>query len=110
MMLEPESPGFGAAIIALMVVAFLILICRCFRVNPGEQVLMVTAIEGIVRLTDVTAPVAVCTVCLDDMRLGDRVAVLRCSHRFHHDCVLPWLLHHNNCPLCRCSGPALTEV
>lgn len=108
-MLEPETPGFGAAIMVVTVVALLVLICRCLRSRPGEPLLVVTAIESTATL-DATAAPALCTVCLDDMGRGDLVAVLRCSHRFHHDCVLPWLLHHNNCPLCRRAGPALTEV
>jgi hypothetical protein len=108
-MLDPNSPSFAAAMMAVTVIGLLILTCRCLRSKPGPRLLEITAIERTVRLSASVAP-AVCMVCLDDMQHGDRVAVLRCKHYFHHDCVVPWLLHNNNCPLCRLPGPVLTEV
>ncbi|KAI3732550.1 hypothetical protein L1987_63756 [Smallanthus sonchifolius] len=45
-----------------------------------------------------------CIVCLSEVALGDRLAVLeRCKHGFHVDCVEAWLKDHPNCPLCRTS-------
>jgi len=48
----------------------------------------------------------ICPVCLD--QLGSRtVWILKCSHAFHKDCVLPWLLQEQgslrSCPTCRAS-------
>lgn len=45
-----------------------------------------------------------CAICLQVLRAGsstEAAAMLPCSHVFHPDCVLRWLLRRNNCPLCR---------
>jgi hypothetical protein len=42
-----------------------------------------------------------CCVCVDDIHLGDEMAVLRCSHWFHKGCVSAWLAEHKTCPICR---------
>lgn len=44
-----------------------------------------------------------CTVCIDDVGLGDEVVVLPCKHWFHDECVELWLKEHNACPICRAS-------
>lgn len=44
---------------------------------------------------------AECTICIDDMKLGDEVTVLPCNHWFHEECVVLWLKEHNTCPICR---------
>lgn len=44
---------------------------------------------------------AECTICIDDMHLGDEVTVLPCKHWFHGECVVLWLKEHNTCPICR---------
>ncbi|KAI5926742.1 hypothetical protein F4810DRAFT_484091 [Camillea tinctor] len=42
-----------------------------------------------------------CTICIDDMKLGDEAIVLPCKHWFHEACVVLWLKEHNSCPVCR---------
>ncbi|KAJ9137317.1 Ring finger domain-containing protein [Pleurostoma richardsiae] len=42
-----------------------------------------------------------CTICIDDINLGDEVTVLPCKHWFHGECVVLWLKEHNTCPICR---------
>ncbi|KAK6081067.1 hypothetical protein SCUP515_03209 [Seiridium cupressi] len=42
-----------------------------------------------------------CTICIDDMTLGDEAVVLPCKHWFHEECVVLWLKEHNTCPICR---------
>ncbi len=44
-----------------------------------------------------------CTICIDDMGVGDEVTVLPCKHWFHNECVVLWLRQHNTCPICRAS-------
>ena len=41
-----------------------------------------------------------CPVCMDDFENGQEVRVLPCSHRFHPECIDPWLLNiSGSCPL-----------
>uniref|UniRef100_A0ACD5TDP2 Uncharacterized protein n=1 Tax=Avena sativa TaxID=4498 RepID=A0ACD5TDP2_AVESA len=49
----------------------------------------------------------VCAVCLDEVRERHdrRVTQLPCSHRYHSDCVLPWLAIQRDCPCCRTLVP-----
>ncbi|KAH8743240.1 hypothetical protein F5883DRAFT_48431 [Diaporthe sp. PMI_573] len=42
-----------------------------------------------------------CTICIDELYLGDDVTVLPCKHWFHGECVVRWLEEHNTCPICR---------
>ena len=43
-----------------------------------------------------------CAVCLGEFVHGERLRCLPCGHRFHHQCVDPWLLNHSAaCPLCQ---------
>ena len=44
---------------------------------------------------------AECSVCMDDVKKGDEVVVLPCSHWFHEACAGMWLGEHNTCPICR---------
>ncbi|KVI05790.1 Zinc finger, RING/FYVE/PHD-type [Cynara cardunculus var. scolymus] len=43
-----------------------------------------------------------CIVCLSEVVLGERLAMLeRCGHGYHVECLKAWLKEHPNCPLCR---------
>ncbi|OXB76432.1 UNVERIFIED_CONTAM: hypothetical protein H355_014147 [Colinus virginianus] len=42
-----------------------------------------------------------CAVCLDQFCKSQWLRVLPCSHEFHRDCVDPWLLLQQTCPLCK---------
>lgn len=45
-----------------------------------------------------------CQICLCDFQLGDKICWSnnpQCVHAFHIDCLEPWLMKHNHCPLCR---------
>lgn len=44
---------------------------------------------------------AECSVCMDNVDIGDEVTVLPCGHWFHGDCVGAWLKEHDTCPHCR---------
>lgn len=55
-----------------------------------------------------------CSVCLEDFACGDRANKLRCSHVFHAQCLVPWLLMKNTCPVCRrfvdCADDLVVDV
>jgi hypothetical protein len=45
-----------------------------------------------------------CDICLLEYRVGDDVAWspnLECTHAYHKDCVLDWLVRKPSCPNCR---------
>ncbi|KAI1151857.1 hypothetical protein F4825DRAFT_339516 [Nemania diffusa] len=42
-----------------------------------------------------------CTICIDEVKVGDEVVVLPCKHWFHEECASLWLKQHNSCPVCR---------
>ncbi|KAM9526957.1 RING finger protein 215 isoform 3-T3 [Guaruba guarouba] len=42
-----------------------------------------------------------CAVCLDQFHKSQWLRVLPCCHEFHRDCVDPWLLLQQTCPLCK---------
>ncbi|KAM4064704.1 ring finger domain-containing protein [Hirsutella rhossiliensis] len=42
-----------------------------------------------------------CTICIDEMHIGDEAVTLPCKHWFHEECVTLWLKEHNTCPICR---------
>lgn len=45
-----------------------------------------------------------CAICLADFANGDEISWSQnkqCHHMFHQNCVLRWLLKHEDCPCCR---------
>ncbi|KAL6576657.1 hypothetical protein OROMI_010933 [Orobanche minor] len=42
-----------------------------------------------------------CAVCLDECEIGSEVKEMPCRHKFHGECILPWLELHSSCPVCR---------
>jgi hypothetical protein len=43
-----------------------------------------------------------CAVCLEDFEPGDLLRALPCGHRFHTDCIDPWLTERSSaCPMCK---------
>ncbi|XP_060105061.1 RING finger protein 215 [Heteronotia binoei] len=42
-----------------------------------------------------------CAICLDKFHKNQCLRVLPCLHEFHRDCVDPWLLLQQTCPLCK---------
>lgn len=47
-----------------------------------------------------------CSVCLDDFEIGSEAKEMPCKHKFHSECILPWLELHSSCPVCRFQMPA----
>lgn len=42
-----------------------------------------------------------CAICLDDLKTGQMVKALACSHKFHEKCINNWLKQKLLCPLCK---------
>ncbi|KAJ3675615.1 hypothetical protein LUZ60_004657 [Juncus effusus] len=52
-----------------------------------------------------------CAVCLEELVRGkEKVTWLPCSHKYHSDCVLPWLASHPDCPCCRTTVPPTETI
>jgi hypothetical protein len=48
--------------------------------------------------------VVICAVCLESYKAGDILSWstnMLCKHVFHFNCIVPWLLKNNFCPMCR---------
>jgi len=46
-----------------------------------------------------------CPICLDIFKLNDEVSwskYAKCDHVYHHQCIILWLMNHDDCPYCRC--------
>lgn len=42
-----------------------------------------------------------CTVCLEQVIVGEVVRSLPCLHQFHANCIDPWLKQQGTCPVCK---------
>lgn len=44
---------------------------------------------------------AECSICMENVDVGEEITVLPCKHWFHFECVKAWLTEHDTCPVCR---------
>ena len=42
-----------------------------------------------------------CSICIEDLQVGDKYTKLECSHSYHRECLKQWIEVKSNCPLCR---------
>lgn len=46
----------------------------------------------------------ICPICCEEYETGDDIAWSKneeCCHAYHTYCILPWLMDHSDCPMCR---------
>eukprot|EP00929_Paragymnodinium_shiwhaense_P074815 TRINITY_DN38283_c0_g2_i1.p1 TRINITY_DN38283_c0_g2~~TRINITY_DN38283_c0_g2_i1.p1 ORF type:complete len:354 (+),score=99.66 TRINITY_DN38283_c0_g2_i1:182-1243(+) len=46
-----------------------------------------------------------CSICLDELVVGQPALRIPCGHLYHEDCVRDWLKKSNECPVCRYELP-----
>jgi len=43
----------------------------------------------------------ICSICVQESIEGNLWKELTCAHKFHPDCIDPWIQKNNSCPMCR---------
>ena len=41
-----------------------------------------------------------CVICLEEMKTGQELTIILCSHIYHSKCIRDWALKKKICPLC----------
>ncbi|PSR96583.1 E3 ubiquitin-protein like [Actinidia chinensis var. chinensis] len=72
---------------------------------PASKTVLENLPSVILTQEDVENDNALCAVCKDGIIVGEQAKQLPCSHRYHGDCIVPWLGIRNTCPVCRYELP-----
>ena len=41
-----------------------------------------------------------CCICLQEIKKGEKIIVLKCNHIYHRDCIEAWFNKKRKCPYC----------
>uniref|UniRef100_A0A5B7AV51 RING-type E3 ubiquitin transferase n=2 Tax=Davidia involucrata TaxID=16924 RepID=A0A5B7AV51_DAVIN len=72
---------------------------------PASKIVVKNLPLMVLTQEDVENNNALCAVCKDEINIGEQAKQLPCSHRYHGDCIVPWLGIRNTCPVCRYELP-----
>ena len=48
----------------------------------------------------VNQTIDLCSICLENMEIGDIVRKTNCNHCYHYKCIDKWFEENRKCPLC----------
>ncbi|XP_031251228.1 E3 ubiquitin-protein ligase SDIR1-like isoform X2 [Pistacia vera] len=65
--------------------------------GPAEKKVDTPIADGSLKVEDELT----CTVCLEQVTVGETVRSLPCLHQFHASCIDPWLRQQGTCPVCK---------
>lgn len=57
--------------------------------------------EEIDKLEKETVANIQCGICMENTNGNETVLILPCEHKFHEECLKPWLRINKFCPICR---------
>lgn len=72
---------------------------------PASKVAVENLLSVAITRDDIEKNNALCAVCKDEINVGEMAKQLPCAHRYHGDCIVPWLGIRNTCPVCRYELP-----
>ncbi|PWA62288.1 Zinc finger, RING/FYVE/PHD-type [Artemisia annua] len=73
----------------------------CLGRPPASKAVVENLLTVVMTKEDVEKNDTICAVCKDEVEVGKLATQLPCSHRYHGDCIVPWLGIRNTCPVCR---------
>ncbi len=41
-----------------------------------------------------------CIICLEKMKMDDKIKILECGHIYHYECINDWFKRKKECPIC----------
>eukprot|EP00547_Thalassionema_nitzschioides_P017661 CAMPEP_0194251594 /NCGR_PEP_ID=MMETSP0158-20130606/25710_1 /TAXON_ID=33649 /ORGANISM="Thalassionema nitzschioides, Strain L26-B" /LENGTH=346 /DNA_ID=CAMNT_0038988769 /DNA_START=169 /DNA_END=1209 /DNA_ORIENTATION=- len=50
-----------------------------------------------------------CPICIEEYEADEDLRQLPCHHKFHTECIVPWLERHSVCPMCKVEVSNISE-